>query len=150
MEETPQKLSLTEKIKALLVKYREQILYLIFGGLTTVLNWGVYFLCTRVLGWEELLSNGLAWVAGVLFAFFTNKLFVFESKSWKPEVALPEFGEFVGARLLSLLVDEGFMLLTVKILHWPDLPMKIFSNVIVIIINYFFSKLIIFRKKEKE
>lgn len=137
-----------QKLKELFQKYREPILYIFFGGCTTVLNWAVYYAATRFLGWEELTANGVAWAAGVLFAYVTNKLFVFESKSWAPSVFFPEFGEFVLARLFSLLLDEGFMALTVKVMGWPDLPMKLLSNIIVIIVNYIFSKLIIFRKKK--
>lgn len=136
------------KIQAWLRKYKELILYVFFGGLTTLLNMAVYFVCTRSLGMGLEISDILAWIAGVLFAYVTNKLFVFESRSWRGRAVLAEFAEFVGARVLSLAVDVAFLEITVKILQWWDAPMKIIANGIVIVMNYVFSKLFIFRKRE--
>ena len=104
-----------------------------------------------------LLANILAWIAGVIFAFVTNKLFVFESKSWKPSVAIKEFWLFVAARLITGVMEWfGPSLLFAVGLNQPLFGIKgflakILISVIVIILNYVFSKLIIFRKKgEKE
>ena len=85
----------------------------------------------------------------MLFAYVTNKLFVFESRNRRGRQLWLEFGEFVGARVLSLVVDVLFLEITVKGLGWWDVPMKILANIIVIIMNYVFSKLFIFKKKEE-
>ncbi len=138
-----------ETIRRLLRKYKEPILYVFFGGLTTLLNMAVYFVCTKALKMGLEISDILAWIAGVLFAYVTNKLFVFESRNRRGRQLWLEFGEFVGARVLSLVVDVLFLEITVKGLGWWDVPMKILANIIVIIMNYVFSKLFIFKKKEE-
>ena len=139
-----------QRMKELFLKYKEPILYVFFGGLTTLLNMVVYFVCAKAIRMDVVAADVLAWIAGVLFAYVTNKLFVFESRSWKGKAVFREFSEFVGARLLSLLVDVGFIYVTVKIFQWWDVPMKILANLIVIVMNYVFSKLFIFKKKEKK
>ena len=138
-----------ETIRRLLRKYKEPILYVFFGGLTTLLNMAVYFVCTKALKMGLEISDILAWIAGVFFAYVTNKLFVFESRNRRGRQLWLEFGEFVGARVLSLVVDVLFLEITVKGLGWWDVPMKILANIIVIIMNYVFSKLFIFKKKEE-
>lgn len=154
---------------------REIISYVFFGVLTTAVNlltfyvfkelfikigWdGVFNALITSAGWEkafELFADGtdyldantIAWVAGVIFAFFTNKLFVFESKSWKPSVAGKEFIAFVGARILSFLAESLLMFLMVTVLSWNELLAKIIVSVVVIIMNYVFSKLFIFKSKK--
>ncbi len=157
---------------------KEIFMYLVFGVATTVVNFAVFYLCNRAFeaaGWNGVLGNLfvsrgwvkaaelfstkgseyldstlIAWVAGVLFAFFTNKLFVFESKSWAPCVAVREFTGFVGARLFSLMVELLCMFLFVTILNMNELLSKIIVGVIVVVLNYVFSKLLIFRKKKEE
>ncbi len=155
---------------------REMVLYLVFGVLTTAVNLLTFWLFKKLfisigwsgvlnsaftsLGWEKAIdflsdgseyldANTIAWVAGVLFAFFTNKLFVFESKSWKPAVAAKEFIAFVGARLFSFAVESVMMFVMVSLLNMNELLAKIVVAVIVIILNYVFSKLFIFKNKEK-
>ena len=78
-------------LRGLLKKYKEPIAYLFWGGATTVVNYVLYFLCTKVLHIHYITSNVLAWAGAVVFAFVVNKLFVFDSKSWKYAVVLPEF-----------------------------------------------------------
>ena len=151
---------------------REIVLYVLFGVLTTAVNLLTFFIFKKLfiqigwdgvlnslltsLGWEKAIAlladgseyldaNTIAWVAGVIFAFFTNKLFVFESKSWKPAVALKEFIGFVGARLLSFIAESVLMFLMVTVLSWNELIAKIIVAVVVIIMNYVFSKLFIFK-----
>lgn len=151
-----------KKIEALAVKYKELILYVIFGVLTTLVNFGFFWAFTRLLGEElYLLNNAIAWVAGVVFAFVTNKLFVFESKSWAAKIAFKELIEFVGARLFSFAVEEGGMWIFVSLLGFGEKSLTLlgfsFSGqiivkavlaVVVVILNYFFSKFIIFRKNQ--
>ena len=170
---------LMKKIKALIEKYKELISYLFFGFATTVINWIVYAVMVRLLAvdlssiestdnvFNSLLhgesgsnitklfiANVIAWVVAVIFAFITNKLWVFNSKSWKPKTALKEFWEFVAARLatgslewfgIPALVVAG---MTASFLGIEGFWAKAVVSVAVIVLNYVFSKLIIFRKKE--
>lgn len=126
---------------------RETILYLVFGVLTTVVNYAVYYPC-RLLGLHYQLCNVLSWTAAVAFAYITNKLFVFESRSFSPSVLCREIILFAGARIFSLLCEMVLMWLGVDLLHIHDFIMKLAAAVLVIILNYVFSKLYIFKKKE--
>jgi putative flippase GtrA len=123
------------------------ILYLIFGGLTTLVNIVVFWFCERVVGFSTAPANAIAWVLAVLFAFVTNKLFVFESKSMKAKIVLKELGSFVLARVISGGIDMGIVLVGVDVMHIDSLIVKIFSNIVVVILNYIASKFIIFKKK---
>jgi putative flippase GtrA len=142
-----------EKIMSLTKKLlnRETISYLIFGVLTTIINIVVFWLAEKELllfmskTGAALVGNIIAWVIAVAFAFVTNKLFVFESKSMQPAVLLKELVNFIIARLLSLAFDEGFMY--VAIMFMPSVIAKIISNVFVVVINYVLSKFFIFKKR---
>ena len=134
-------------MRALLQKYRGLILYGVFGALTTAINIAAYALCYRVLGVPNVPSNIVAWIVAVLFAFITNKLYVFESKSLERGTVLRELTTFVTARLATGLMDLAIMFVGVDVLHGPDLLIKVGSNVLVIILNYVLSKLVVFRKK---
>lgn len=134
------------KIEALLQKYRSQLIYLVFGVLTTVVNYIVYIPCFRYLK-SASLSNSIAWVFAVLFAYVTNKPFVFESHDWSWKVVLPEFAKFVGTRAASWLVETGMLFLTVDMLHWNGILWKLITSVVVVALNYVGSKLLVFRRK---
>ena len=148
-------------MKKLFVKYKEIILYIVFGVLTTVINIVVYQLLYNLLGEEHYLISPtfipttVGGILSVLFAFFTNKLFVFESTSFKAKVFIREMLMFFAARLASYFIDYGIVWLTVDHFGWRYTILgfqvwKIISNVIVIIINYVFSKLFIFKKEKEE
>lgn len=126
---------------------RETISYLIFGVLTTAVNYAVYE-CCKFLGVYYAAATVAAWIIAVAFAYITNKLYVFESKSFERAVLIKEITAFVSCRLFSGLCDLGFMVVAVELLSINDSAAKLLSNVIVVIINYIFSKLFIFRKKE--
>ena len=128
-------------------KYREVLLYLLFGGLTTVVNI-VTFYVVRQLGVEMQISNIIAWIISVLFAFITNKLFVFESKNKSFLENIKECVSFFGFRVLSLFFDMGCMHILIEILKVGELISKILANILVIILNYIFSKLFIFKSKK--
>ena len=128
---------------------RETISYIIFGAMTTVVNYVVNYVCYYSAGFSTFMSNIIAWVISVIFAFFVNKIFVFESRSWALRNLFREFYTFIGARLLSLAFEEVFMVVTVDYLHVENWVAKIAANVFVVIMNYFASKFIIF-KKDKE
>lgn len=134
-------------LKGLWKKYKEMILYVFFGGLTTLVNILVYFVMARMIGIHYAISTTAAWVLSVAFAYVTNRLFVFESKAAGLWPVAKEALLFFGFRLLSYFVDLGIMILLID--HWGvnDMVTKVIANVVVIILNYVFSKLIIFRKK---
>ena len=125
----------------------ETISYLIFGILTTVISIAAFDIFHVQLHWEWKISNMLAWLISVIFAFITNKLFVFQSKSFTLKLFLWEFTTFITARLLSLGVEMLGMWILIDLCFVDSMISKIIMNIIVIIINYVLSKLIIFKKK---
>ena len=151
-------------IKSLIIKYKELITYGIFGVATTVVNFVSFKLASILLGEElYLLSNIIAWVVSVIFAYITNKLWVFESKSMKSEVVFKELVSFFAARGFSFIVEELGLFLLVDVARLSDYQLTVLSfNIsgtmiskilvafVVVIINYFFSKLFIFRKDKKD
>ena len=137
-------------IKKLFTKYEELILYVFFGGLTTLVNIVVYWFCADVLHIYYLISNAFAWVLAVLFAYVTNRRWVFKSKKRGAAAILREMMLFVSGRILSGLGDTLIMFICVSVLTLPGLVAKIAANVFVVIFNYIFSKLIIFRKSAIE
>lgn len=152
-----------KKIKKLIIKYREIITYVIAGGLTTLVNLITFQVFNNLLGQEKyLISNIIAWIVGVIFAYIINKLWVFESKSWQVNVILKEIPEFVGARLFSLFIEEFGLWLFVDKLRFDRFSFDLFGfningklisklvlAVIVVILNYVFSKLVIFKTKKQ-
>ena len=150
-------------MKQLFLKYKEIVLYIFFGVVTTLVNFVVFKLCNLLFGTHlYLISNVIAWAVAVLTAFFTNKLWVFESKSWDAAVLRRELPTFVGARVFSFLIEEAGLFLAIDLLGIGALSFalpfitvqghdacKIFLTVVVLVLNYIFSKLVIF-KKEKD
>lgn len=134
-------------LKALFVKYYDIISYLFFGAVTTAINYLVYLPCYNWLNLSATVSNMIAWVVAVIFAFLTNKPFVFKSHDWSMKTVLPEFGKFLGCRIGSGVMETVIILLTVDCLHWNGNIMKIITNVLVIIVNYIGSKLLVFKNK---
>lgn len=128
------------------IKYKHIIYYLIFGLVTTIVNVGMYWLCYDILHIPNLISNFIAWVAAVIVSFVTSKIWVFGSKTWTVAIVIPEIIKFGGARVLTLLIDEAIMGLGVDILHFNGLIMKLVSGIVVVILNYVFSRIWVFRK----
>lgn len=135
------------KIKKLLEKYRSEIIYLIFGVLTTLVNYIVYSPCLHYLH-SASVSNSIAWVFAVIFAYLTNKPFVFQSHDWSMKVVAPEFVKFVGTRVASWLVETGILFLAVDMLQWNGIVWKLITSVLVVVLNYVGSKLLVFRGKK--
>lgn len=140
------------KCKELLVKYREIIIYLIVGVLTTIVAWGANFACEWLfldpyISWQNDIINTVGWVAGVLFAYPLNRKWVF--KSTNPHI-LKEFGGFAASRLSTWILDIIVMRVTVNVIGMNYWVAKIFiAAVLVMILNYVFSKVLIFRKKKQ-
>lgn len=136
-----------EIIKSLLIKYKSIIMYAVFGVLTTLVNMAVYYGCFNLLSIPNVPSTIIAWILAVIFAFITNKLWVFDSKSFDGKTLAHEIPTFFGARIMTGILDVGIMCLAVDVLNWNSTVWKLISNVIVIVLNYVASKLVIFKKK---
>ncbi|HBF4428395.1 GtrA family protein [Clostridioides difficile] len=131
----------------ILKKHKETILYLFFGAFTTLVNIVSYLFFTRVILFNFMVANALAWILAVLFAYVTNKFFVFESKRIEIEFLFKEFLSFVSFRLLSGVVEMLIMYVMIDLLFVNDVIVKVFTNIVVIVLNYLFSKMIIFKEK---
>ena len=139
-----------EKIKEWITKYYDILSYLLFGGLTTLVNYLVYLPCYNWLQISAGISNAIAWIFAVTFAFVTNKPFVFKSHDWSVKVVIPELTKFLGCRIGSGLLETVILFLTVDLLHWNGNILKLFTSVLVIILNFFGSKLLVFTKKDPQ
>jgi len=134
-------------IKTLWVRYQSVLSYLIFGGLTTLVNIVVFWVFNSELGWPVWSANTVAWFLSVLFAYVTNKLWVFDSKTPTAGAMIREATSFFGFRILSYVIDEAIMVIGTSVLHGNGLLVKILDQVIVVILNWFFSKLFIFKDR---
>lgn len=130
-------------MKELWTKYREIITYLIFGVLTTIVSIASYYVSAKLFYIDWQISNVISFVCAVLFAYITNKLFVFQSKG----NVLKEFISFIGMRLVSFGIDMALMYIFVDLVLMDDMIAKIIVQVIVVVSNYLFSKLFIFKKE---
>lgn len=133
-------------LKSLLHKYWDVITYLFFGVLTTVVNYLVYLPVYNLLGLSAALSNAIAWAVAVVFAYVTNKPFVFKSNDWSMKTVIPELGKFVGCRVASGAAETLILLVSVDILGWNGNVWKLVTSVLVVVLNYFASKFLVFRK----
>jgi len=136
-----------QKIKGLVVRYWDILSYLIFGVLTTVVNYLVYLPVYNILGLSAALSNAIAWVVAVAFAYLTNKPFVFKSHDWSAKTVIPELTKFVSCRVASGAAETLILLVTVDLLHWNGNIWKLITSVLVVVLNYFASKFLVFKKK---
>lgn len=151
-------------IKNLLIKYKEFVLYCIVGTCTTLVNFVSFYLLNLVFGENLYLANNIiAGIIAITFSFFANKLLVFESKSFAAKTFFREMVEFYSARFLSVAVDESGMWFLVEILDFDRFSFTVFGfevtgkliakmtvTVIVVVLNYVFSKFVIFKKKKKK
>lgn len=133
-----------KKIIDLYKKYEEIINYLIVGGMTTLVSIGVYALCTKCFHVNYMIANVISWVISVLFAYITNRIFVFKSKS---ENIILEVYQFFKYRIFSFLIEIFLMYVFVELISIDDMISKVIVQIIVIILNYVFSKLFVFKKE---
>ncbi|MEA5027132.1 hypothetical protein SDC9_135617 [bioreactor metagenome] len=138
-----------QKLWIKLVARREVILYLFFGVMTTVVNFIVYTITTRLMAVDVIAASVIAWVIAVIFAYITNKFFVFESKNLRGDLLIKEITAFTLARLFSLGIDIAIMYVGVKMLFIFDIYVKIVSQIVVVLMNYILSKFLIFKKEDK-
>ena len=135
-----------EQIKKILIKYQDILSYLFFGVLTTVVNYLVYLPCYNLLGLSGSASNVIAWVFAVAFAYLTNKPFVFKSNDWSKQTVIPELSKFIGSRVFSGALETAIIFVTVDVLAFDGVIMKLVTSVLVVIVNYVASKLVVFKK----
>lgn len=133
-------------LKQLYEKYRDVIPYLFFGVCTTVVNMVVYWAAAHPLALPVTVSNIIAWVFAVSFAYVTNRKWVFHSEANTAKDLVKEISSFFSCRLATGIMDTLMMFVFVDLLHFNDLIIKIAANVLVVILNYVASKLFIFRK----
>lgn len=144
-------MKMIKKLIDFIISKKEIVLYVVFGGLTTVVNWAVYML---FVNWTGItVANVIAWIAAVLFAYVTNKLFVFEQKSWQIRLVAGEFAKFVSSRIVTGVIEIVgvdalvYIGLDMTLFGKKGMVAKILVSVIVVILNYVFSKLLVFRQK---
>ena len=135
-----------QKIRALVEKYWDILAYLVFGVLTTVVNYVIYLPVYNLLGLSAAVSHAIAWVVAVAFAYLTNKPFVFKSHDWSAKTVIPELTKFVSCRVASGLTETVILLVTVDLLGWNGNIWKLVTSVLVVVLNYIASKLIVFKK----
>jgi putative flippase GtrA len=140
---------MSDNLKKLINKYREMFLYLLFGGLTTLVSWGIYFLFTRFFGLNYQVSQWISWVTAVAFAFIVNKLYVFADRDLTKNGLFRQIWQFVSVRIASGFIEYLLMLLMIEIIKISDDISKILVSIITVIINYIASKLLIFKKSDK-
>lgn len=138
------------KLWALARKHYDVLVYLVFGVLTTAVNYLVYLPCYNLLHISAALSNGIAWCFAVAFAYLTNKPFVFKSHDWSGKTVIPELIKFVGCRVGSGAAETLLLFVFVDLLAFNGNIWKLITSVLVVILNYFASKFLVFNKEKKQ
>lgn len=137
---------MAQKLLIYIKKHWDFLMYMVFGVLTTLINYIVFLPCMYVVGLSATVSNIIAWVAAVAFAYVTNKPFVFHSTDWSLKTVGPELSKFLSCRVASGVMETVIMMVCVDLLGWNGALWKIIANVLVIIVNYIGSKLLVFKK----
>ena len=125
--------------------YKQAIAYLFFGGLTTIINIVVYYILYYQLSVNNFTSNVVAWIIAVLFAYITNKIYVFQKRSLKPQAILKEVLSYAVCRLSTGILDVFIMYFAIDLMQWNALFWKVFTNILVIIGNFVLNKYWIFK-----
>lgn len=128
-------------------KNKEVLLYLFFGGLAFLVSIGTYALFNVVWKMNELIANAFSWIITVLFAFFTNRVWVFQAKTDGVGEFLKQMTSFYAGRVITLVVEEAILLTFITCLHFSSMPVKIAAQIVVIVLNYIISKLWVFSNK---
>ena len=129
-------------------KYKEVLLYLFFGGMTTVISIGSYSYCDVGLHIDPLVANIISWILAVLFAYVTNKIWVFSAQTYGIGELFLEMIHFFGGRLFTLVLEEVILFIFINKLHFNSILVKIAAQFMVLVLNYMISKLLVFRKKQ--
>lgn len=129
-------------------KYKEVLLYIFFGGLTTVVSIGSYAFFNVACGMNELIANVISWILAVLFAFLTNRIWVFAAPTKTVQEFLRQMVSFASGRVTTLIIEEIILLVFITLLHFNSMIVKLIAQIIVMILNYVISKLIVFKKEK--
>lgn len=128
-------------------KHKEILLYLFFGGVVTIISIGTFQLSYAVLKINELIANVISWIISVLVAYTTNRTWVFRSTANTKSAVITEMLSFFGGRIATLVIEELIILVFVTLLKFNSLAVKLAAQIAVIVLNYIFSKLWIFKDK---
>lgn len=139
------KLPLLAIFRPFYFKYKEILLYIFFGGLTTLINIAIYTYLSIVWSMDILFANAISWFFSVLFAFITNKIWVFNAATENLFFFLKQMATFYLGRVFSLLVEEGLLFIFIAKLSFNAIIIKIFTQIVVIILNYIISKRMVFK-----
>ncbi len=131
-------------------QYQEIISYLFWGVVTTVVNIGIFALLHWTTSWNYMVNNTIAWFISVLVAYFSNKAYVFHSQSKSVGAYLKEMASFFGGRILVLVIEQGILYVGITLLSGNQIVVKIIDNVIVVILNYFWSKWAVFQDTKQK
>lgn len=141
---------MTNWIKKMWNKYQDIFWYCFFGGLTTVVNLVIFYIFSDVLSIHYMIANVIAWVAAVLFAYITNRIWVFKSEVKSFAGIIKEMVTFFGFRVASLFMEMAIMFVLIDLFGVSEMITKLITQIVVVIANYVFSKWIIFKKPETE
>lgn len=122
--------------------------YLIFGAISTLINIIIFWLCSKIINFNVAVSNTISWMIAVMFAYITNKKYVFMSKTINNKELFKEITSFFSARIFTLILETIFLWIVINELKFNEIFMKIISNIFVIFLNFIFSKIFIFKNKE--
>lgn len=137
-------------MKKIIEKYKDMLLYAVFGVLTTLVNIASYWICAYLVGLAVMVSTVIAWVTAVLFAYGTNRKWVFHSEAEGAEAICKELVYFFTCRLVTGMIDWGCMFVFADVMCFNDVAVKTLANILVILLNYVASKFVIFRHKKKD
>lgn len=143
-------LPLLRKLKPLYERQKGIILYIFFGGLTTVVSFVVFWFFVHIIPFDPLVANTISWVISVAFAFFTNRVWVFNSPTHSARAFFKQLFMFYVGRLFSFAVEQLMIFVFINKLGFNDLIIKLIATIIVLILNYIISKVIVFRTKRTE
>ncbi|WP_296116325.1 GtrA family protein [uncultured Eubacterium sp.] len=129
-------------------KNKEVLLYLLFGGLTTIVSIGTFAWFNVGMHMNELIANVISWVFAVTFAYVTNKIWVFQSETSGFVAVLEEIAKFFGGRLATLGVEELILFVFISLLHGNSMIVKLIAQVVIVILNYIISKIFVFKNKK--
>lgn len=130
-------------------KHKEGLLYLFFGGVTTLVSFAVFWLFEGPLALDALVANLISWIAAVAVAYITNRIWVFTAHAEGLFAVSLEILSFYLSRVATFLIEEALLLLFVTWLALPAMPVKIAASILVVLLNYVFSKIFVFRKKKE-
>lgn len=132
------------------MEHQEGMRYLVFGGLSTIVNILVFMIVSKLFNLDTVISNSIAWIVAVIFAYITNKICVFKAETKDGKDFVREIISFFGARVGTLVIETIFLKIVIDYLYQKELLMKIISNIIVIVLNFIFSKLFIFKQNNEK